>query len=84
MRTRFQKYPGVIEVRGKGLMIGVQLDRPCLDISKMALKHKILINVVANCMIRLLPALILTQLEADELVERLDQCLNDFFNGAHA
>lgn len=84
LRTRFQKYPGVIEVRGKGLMIGVQLDRPCLDISKMALKHKILINVVANCMIRLLPALILTQLEADELVERLDQCLNDFFNGGHA
>jgi acetylornithine/N-succinyldiaminopimelate aminotransferase len=79
LRARFKKYPGVVEVRGKGLMIGVQLDRPCLDISKMALKHKILINVVANSMIRLLPPLILTKKEADQLVERLDQCLNEFF-----
>jgi acetylornithine/N-succinyldiaminopimelate aminotransferase len=80
LRTRFQKYAGVLEVRGKGLMIGVQLDRNCLEISRIALRHKILINVVANCMIRLLPPLTLTQPEADELVERLDHCLHDFFN----
>lgn len=80
LRKRFQKYPGVLEVRGKGLMIGVQLDRTCLEISKLALKHKLLINVVANCMIRLLPPLILTTQEADELVQRLDLCLQDFFN----
>jgi acetylornithine aminotransferase len=61
-------------------MIGIQLDRACLEISRMALKHRILINVVANSMIRLLPPLILTQLEADELVERLDHCLHEFFN----
>lgn len=80
LRARFKKYPGVLEVRGKGLMIGVQLDRPCLDITRMALKHKILINVVANSVIRLLPALMLTQAEADELVERLDSCLQEFFH----
>jgi len=51
-----------------------------LDITRMALKHKILINVVANSVIRLLPALILTRAEADELVERLDNCLQEFFS----
>jgi acetylornithine/N-succinyldiaminopimelate aminotransferase len=80
LQIRFGKYPGVLEVRGKGLMIGVQLDRPCLDITKMALKYRILINVVSNSMIRLLPPLILTREEADELVDRLDLCLQEFFN----
>lgn len=79
LQTRLKKYPGVVEVRGKGLMLGVQLNQPCLDITRMALKHRILINVVSNSMIRLLPALTLTKKEADEIVERLDQCLNEFF-----
>ncbi len=80
LSTKLKKYTGVLEVRGKGLMIGIQFDRTCIEIPRLALKFNILINVVANCMIRLLPPLILTQSEADELITRLDHCLHEFFN----
>ncbi|MFX8762658.1 aspartate aminotransferase family protein, partial [Acinetobacter baumannii] len=60
----------------KGLMIGIQLDRPCMDITTLALEQNLLINVVANDTIRLLPALILTKTDADELVNRLEKTLS--------
>lgn len=70
--------PGFVEVRGKGLMIGVELDRNARDITALGLKHKIVLNVVANNVIRLLPPLIITQVEADEIIIRLQQTLREF------
>jgi acetylornithine aminotransferase len=63
--------PGVAEIRGMGLMIGVELDRPCGDLVKMALDAGLVLNVTADNVIRLLPALIVSEAEGREVVERL-------------
>jgi acetylornithine aminotransferase len=63
--------PGVVEVRGAGLMIGVELDRPCGVLLTRALEAGLLLSVTADRVIRLVPPLILTADEADEIVALL-------------
>ncbi|WP_374675703.1 aspartate aminotransferase family protein [Ideonella sp.] len=63
--------PGVVEVRGAGLMIGVELDRPCGVLLTRALEAGLLLSVTADKVIRLVPPLILTADEADEIVALL-------------
>src|SRR5262245_61328344 len=63
--------PGVREVRGMGLMLGVELDRPCGELVKMALDAGLVLNVTADNVIRLLPALVMNEAEGREVVERL-------------
>jgi acetylornithine/N-succinyldiaminopimelate aminotransferase len=62
---------GVVEIRGRGLMIGIELDRPCGDLVGQALEMGMLINVTAERVVRLLPPLILEQTEADLLLTEL-------------
>ncbi|MEN9315603.1 MAG: hypothetical protein RIS35_1996 [Pseudomonadota bacterium] len=62
---------GLVEVRGKGLMIGVELDRPCADLVGACLDKGLVLNVTADSVIRLLPALIYTRADADRVVEIL-------------
>ena len=69
---------GVVAVRGVGLMLGIELDRPCTELTQRALEAGLLINVTADKVIRLLPPLILSQEEARELVERLSGLVLDF------
>ena len=66
------------EIRGRGLMIGLELDRPCSDLVKQALAAGLLINVTADSVIRLLPSLTMTDAEADELVDRLSAIVKAF------
>lgn len=63
--------PGVRAIRGQGLMIGVELDRPCGELVRQALDARLLINVTQDTVIRLLPPLIISAAEADEIVARL-------------
>ena len=63
--------PGVKEVRGQGLMLGIELDRPCGPLLGRAAEAGLLMSVTADSVIRLVPALILTSAEADEIVARL-------------
>ncbi|MHB1952048.1 MAG: aminotransferase class III-fold pyridoxal phosphate-dependent enzyme, partial [Acidiferrobacteraceae bacterium] len=65
-------------IRGRGLMIGIDLDRPCGSVMEIALKHGLLVNVTAERTIRLLPPLILSDDESDELVRRLVASVSDF------
>ncbi len=58
----------VKDIRGKGLMIGIELDQPCTELVKAALDKNLLINVTADNVIRLLPALITTNAQADEII----------------
>jgi acetylornithine/N-succinyldiaminopimelate aminotransferase len=60
--------PGVKDVRGIGLMLGVELDRPCGDITRRALEAGLVINVTADSVIRLLPPLIITREQAEQVV----------------
>ncbi|MGB2819230.1 MAG: aspartate aminotransferase family protein [Burkholderiaceae bacterium] len=62
---------GVREIRGRGLMIGVELDRPCGELVRAALDDGLLINVTHENVIRLLPPLVITRADADLIVERL-------------
>ena len=69
---------GVREVRGQGLMIGIELDRPCGDLVKQALEQKLLINVTNDTVVRLLPPLILKREEAALLTEKLAVLIRAF------
>ena len=61
----------VVNIRNAGLMVGIELDVPCADLVKLALAQKLLINVTAEKVIRLLPPLIMNKEEAQVLVDRL-------------
>ena len=63
--------PGVRQIRGKGLMIGIELDRPCKEIVEQALAAGLLVNVTADNVVRLLPPLIFTQEHVQHLVDGL-------------
>ena len=69
---------GVEEIRGQGLLIGIELDRPCGDLVSLALDEGLLINVTADRVIRLLPPLIITDKQADLLTEKLSGLLKNF------
>lgn len=71
---------GVKEIRGDGLMIGIELDRPCAEIVKLALTEGLLINVTVDTVIRLLPPLIMEKTEAQLLVEKLSALINQFLH----
>ncbi len=77
-QTAFADTPAVKVVRNAGLMIGIELDRPCGELVKMALAAKLLINVTAEKVVRLLPPLVITQDEAQELVKRLSADIKAF------
>jgi acetylornithine/N-succinyldiaminopimelate aminotransferase len=74
----FAGNPGVVEIRGQGLMIGIELDRPCGELLGRAAEAGLLISVTADKVVRLLPALILTEAEAREIVTRLVPLIKDF------
>ncbi len=75
--------PGVVEIRGQGLMIGIELDRDCAELVKMALEAGVLINVTAGRVVRLLPPYILSDDEADELVGRVSGVVTALLKQEH-
>jgi acetylornithine aminotransferase len=84
LRARLQAVNGVVEVRGRGLLIGVQLDRPCGALVSQALQHGLLINVTADSVVRLLPALVMTDEQTDMLIATLVELIKAFLaDGSH-
>jgi len=71
VREHFTGNPGVVEVRGQGLMIGIELDRSCGDLVAQALAAGLVLNVTADRVVRLLPPLILSREQAQLLLDRL-------------
>ncbi|AQT58796.1 aspartate aminotransferase family protein [Cellvibrio sp. PSBB023] len=68
----------VVDIRGKGLMIGIELNAPCAELVQKGRDLGILINVTAMNTIRLLPTFILSDAEADELVSKVVQLVTEF------
>ncbi len=66
------------EVRGKGLIIGIELTRPCGQIVDLCLENRLLVNVTADRVIRLLPPLILEKPHADIIVDTVVRCIHTF------
>jgi acetylornithine aminotransferase len=78
LKQKLGNVPSVKEIRGRGLMLAVELDRPCKELLQRALESGILINVTAENVVRLLPPLIFTDSEADLLVDKLDEVVRAF------
>ncbi len=71
----------VNDIRHRGLMIGIELDRPCGELVGQALERGLLINVTAERVIRLLPPLILSDAEADQIADGVADLVTDFVRG---
>ncbi|MGB6115828.1 MAG: aspartate aminotransferase family protein [Comamonas sp.] len=80
LRQALGSHPAVKEVRGQGLMIGVELDRPCGALIGLAAEAGLLISVTADSVIRIVPPLILTRADADDIVARLAPVVHDFLS----
>jgi acetylornithine aminotransferase len=78
LAERLAGVSGLVAIRGMGLMIGIELDRPCGDLVKRGLDAGLLINVTADRVVRLLPPLVFGDAEADDLVNRLGALISDF------
>jgi acetylornithine aminotransferase len=76
--------PGLVEVRGQGLMIGVELDRPCGALVARALEAGLVLNVTADRVVRLLPPLIFRAEHAEQLVGTLVPMIRRFLDEGEA
>ncbi|MDH5185003.1 MAG: acetylornithine transaminase [Gammaproteobacteria bacterium] len=75
-----QEVEAVTAIRTSGLMIGIELDRPCTELVTMALEAGLLLNVTADSVIRLLPPLILSDEQADSIIEGVVGLINNLTN----
>jgi acetylornithine/N-succinyldiaminopimelate aminotransferase len=75
---------GVKDIRGRGLMLGVELTRPCGVLVNQCAEAGLLISVTADSVIRLVPPLILSEAEADEIVQILAPLVKQFLQTAAA
>ncbi len=69
---------GVVEIRGQGLMLGIELEKPCAELVMRALDAGLLINVTRDRVVRLLPPLILSKDEADQIIQILVPLIKTF------
>jgi len=69
---------GFVEIRSLGLMLGIQLDRPCAELVGLALEKGLLINVTADSVVRLLPPLIISDEQIGQLVDQLSSLISGF------
>jgi acetylornithine/N-succinyldiaminopimelate aminotransferase len=84
LRRELAGVPGVKEVRGLGLMIGIELDRPCGELVKRALDNGLIINVTADKVVRLLPPLVIDEAQARQVVAILAPLVKAFVSEAPA
>ena len=80
LRAAFANQAGVVEVRGQGLMIGVELAKPCGVLLQRFMEAGLLVSITADTVVRILPPLIITRAEVDELVSKLAPIVNAFLS----
>ncbi len=69
---------GITQIRGQGLMIGIELSKPCGELVKEALKQGLLINVTSDKVVRLLPPLVIQRNEAEQVVNAVSTLVKEF------
>jgi acetylornithine/N-succinyldiaminopimelate aminotransferase len=84
LRERFAGLKQVRQIRGKGLMVGVDMDRPCASLVERGLERGMLINVTAGTVLRLLPPLIIDPDAAMQLVDGVAGLVQEFVAGTAA
>ncbi|WP_124703341.1 aspartate aminotransferase family protein [Sulfuriferula multivorans] len=82
LRQELDGVAGVKQIRGLGMMIGIELDRPCGELVKLALAQRLLINVTADNVVRLVPPLVMNSAEAAQLVAVLAPLVRSFLGRA--
>lgn len=78
LTEKLKNHPHVKAIRGKGLMIGIELDRPCRDILLLGLKKRLLFTVSNETVIRLLPPLIIESEHVDQIIATLPELIDEF------
>jgi acetylornithine aminotransferase len=78
LRKALAGVAGLREIRGMGLMIGIELDRPCGEVTRRALEAGLVVNVTAESVVRLLPPLVITREQAEQLVSILAPVVKQF------
>jgi len=81
LKNQLVDVDGVVQIRGQGLIIGIELSVPCGELVKKALEKKLLINVTSDKVVRLLPAFVMQQAEAEQVVETTCVLIKEFLNG---
>ena len=79
-RNALHNQPGIVDIRGKGLMLGIELANPCGELVQRALDAGLMINVASGNVVRLLPPLIITDAEADTMVQRVSRVIIDYLD----
>ena len=78
--SQLENVEGVRDIRGRGLMLGIELDRDCGELVNRALQQHCLINVTAGNVVRLLPPLIFSDQQAETVVNTVSMLIKDFLN----
>ncbi len=78
LKSALQGLPGVVDIRGRGLMLGIELDRPCGELVARALAQGLIINVTAGSVIRLLPPLIIGETEVAQIADGVIALVREF------
>ncbi|MCP5245241.1 MAG: aspartate aminotransferase family protein [Burkholderiales bacterium] len=77
LKTQLEDQNNVVEIRSQGLLIGIELSVPCGELVKKALERKLLINVTSERVVRLLPALVMQEEEAKQVVDTTCQLIRE-------
>ncbi len=80
LKHQLEDVSGVVQIRGQGLIIGIELSVPCGELVKKALEKKLLINVTSDKVIRLLPAFVMQQAEAEQVIDTTCSLIREFLN----
>jgi acetylornithine/N-succinyldiaminopimelate aminotransferase len=80
LHERLARQPAVRQIRGRGLMVGIDLDRPCGSLVQAALDRGLLINVTADTVLRLLPPLIMQPAQARELLNGVCELVEELIS----
>jgi acetylornithine/N-succinyldiaminopimelate aminotransferase len=81
LAEQLQGCSAVVDIRGRGLLCGVELDRPCGELVTRALERNLLINVAAGNVVRLIPPLIIDNQQIDQLADTVAELVLDFARG---
>ena len=78
LKQRLSQHPLCHDIRGQGMMLGIELTQPCAEIVDIALEQKLLLNVTAGKVIRLLPPLIINNEQVEPIAEGVARCVEIF------
>ncbi len=78
LKNEFADNAAIVDIRGKGLMLAIELDRPCGELMQQALQQGLLLNVTAEKVVRLLPPLIISDDQATEIIQKVTTLIKDF------